>query len=98
MKWKTSKDLLIILISLFILQSFKKEGSIGLEDQLNESGKHKGQKFLITGGNMQMLPKELTGKNITFKQLKHLGEDLKKSMHNITRFDFSKKGTENKER
>jgi hypothetical protein len=38
MKWKTSKDLLIILISLFILQSCKKEGSIGLEDQLNETG------------------------------------------------------------
>jgi hypothetical protein len=27
-----------MLISLFILQSCKKEGSIGLEDQLNETG------------------------------------------------------------
>jgi hypothetical protein len=38
MKLNTTKDLLIILISLFILQSCKKEGSIGLEDQLNETG------------------------------------------------------------
>ncbi len=38
MKFYTTKDLLILLISLFIFQSCKKEGSIGLENQINESG------------------------------------------------------------
>jgi hypothetical protein len=38
MKFTKSKDLLILLISLFILQSCKKEGDIGLEQQINEEG------------------------------------------------------------
>lgn len=38
MKFIKPKDLLILLISLFILQSCKKEGDIGLEQQIDEEG------------------------------------------------------------
>ncbi len=38
MKFNKVKDLLIVLIGLFILQSCKKEGDIGLEQQIDEQG------------------------------------------------------------
>lgn len=38
MKFIKGKDLLILLIGLFILQACKKEGDIGLEQQINEEG------------------------------------------------------------
>lgn len=38
MRFNFRKDLLIILISLFILQACKKEGDLGLEKQINEEG------------------------------------------------------------
>ena len=38
MRLNIRKDLLIILISLFILQACKKEGEIGLEQQIDEEG------------------------------------------------------------
>lgn len=38
MKFNKSKDLLILLIGLFILQACKKEGDIGLEKQIDEEG------------------------------------------------------------
>jgi hypothetical protein len=38
MKFTKSKDLLILLIGLFILQACKKEGDIGLEKQIDEEG------------------------------------------------------------
>lgn len=38
MRLNTSKGLLILLISLFILQACKKEGDIGLEQQIDEEG------------------------------------------------------------
>lgn len=38
MKFNKVKDLLIVLIGLFILQSCKKEGDIGLEKQIDEQG------------------------------------------------------------
>lgn len=38
MKFNKVKDLLILLIGLFILQSCKKEGDIGLEQQIDEQG------------------------------------------------------------
>ncbi len=38
MKFILRKDLLIILISLFIFQACKKEGDLGLEKQINEDG------------------------------------------------------------
>lgn len=38
MKFNKVKDLLIVLIGLFILQACKKEGDIGLEQQIDEQG------------------------------------------------------------
>lgn len=38
MKFIKSRDLLILLISLFVLQACKKEGDIGLEQQIDEEG------------------------------------------------------------
>lgn len=38
MKFNKGKDLLILLIGLFILQACKKEGDIGLEQQIDEQG------------------------------------------------------------